>query len=465
MKHRERGSRAIGSGSERDANARMALQKLILVLLVLFGIVTLTCLAAAVYAWISQPPQTIRVTPPASPATIDQVDSRVRKIEQDYEHLRLKLDYAEKQSDLMQHTIAALVWIAAIYAAALGLTAYFNLKQVVEAGKDELNRLADYREMIRAQFPALGEMDSALASILALSSRVLDVRTVDWRSKLFDRLDTDPMAKQRIALAEFAVGAFGFFSLDKVVSYSRQASQVYHHLGRVYGSKYVTDREQGREPLEADRCRSILYFETALTFCHEVAARRAQIKADLGLMYLERSFSLQQEEQCKRQREIAEQHFRNSLEDESNQPSALLAIAWIEKRDHTVREAIQTLTELIKGADPDDEESRRFARKAYFNRACYVCLENAAASQGTNWFHSPLADLSAAKALVPEEEWNDWLKDLDQDTKAGGDLAILFEKVPEELTALKRSPDRASIMQHRNIPNPILSRILKLLRL
>jgi hypothetical protein len=155
------------------------------------------------------------------------------------------------------------------------------------------------------------------------------------------------------------------------------------------------------------------------------------------------------------------------LEDESSQPSALLALAWIEKRDHTVRAAIQTLTKLIKGADPGDEESRRFVRKAYFNRACYVCLENAAAPQGINWLHSPLADLRAAKALVPEEEWENWLKDLDRDTQAGGDLAILMEKVPEALSELKKktSPDGASIMQHRNVPNPILSWILKLLRL
>jgi TolA-binding protein len=114
MKDRRR-----GAGIERDTNVRMAFQKPILIVLVLVGMVTVICLAVAVYAWISQPPLTIWVAPPASPATIDQVDSRVRKIEQDYQQLRLKLDYAEKQLDRMQRTIAALVSIAAIYAAAL----------------------------------------------------------------------------------------------------------------------------------------------------------------------------------------------------------------------------------------------------------------------------------------------------------------------------------------------------------
>lgn len=410
----------------------MAFRRTLALMLLVLGFVALVCVSVAIYAVLSPSPVVIHLEPPPA----DQADARASQAERDYEQIKTKLDYAEKQSSHIQSTVAALVTIAAIYAIALGLAAYINLKQTLETGKEELHRLAEYRESIRAQFPALGEMDNALVSILSRSLAVLRIRTADWRKTLFAGLDETE--KQEVALAEFTAGAFDFFSLDKVATYGQQVSEIYHRLGRFYGSRSVLAAHGPQST--ADLCRSILYFKKALAYTAAAGSQKSGILADLGLMSLEKSYPASlNEEQKKMHRAEAEHWFSDSLAERDQQPVALLALAWIERRDKSIQAAIDRLTRLINTADAADAESRRFVRKAHFNRACYICLEHQTGGHlDGQWLSRAVDDLRNARTLVEAEDWDEWLEQLASNLRE--DLAPIETQAADAVQELKTRP-------------------------
>ena len=419
------------------------------------------------YSWLWPVPQALSLVffPPTSPLTANPaqraeiLEQKLRVLELQVERQKMQLDYAEKQSDRIQRTVGVLVSIGAVFAAALGLTAYFNLKQILESGKDELARLKDFRvdeterltkfredeqnrltkfhEAILSQYPVLGEMDKSLSSILENSRIVLSIRTVDWRQKVYSGLDH--RAKQQVALAELKVATFDFFSLKKVPSYCMQAREVYHSLGRFYGSKYCVAKSAGQNSLE-DLWRSILYFNTALGFADEAKDRRSVIHADLGLMHLERSYLLDDHDLDKQKIRLqAESAFIQSINDSESQPAALGGLAWLQSRGQDKRTAIQvaieTLSTLISKNPSPNHETQRFVRKAHFNRACYRCE---LVSYGDYSYDDVESDLEEAKkySLADEEVWTDFLKDLQINTADGQQLHAFALNKPAGLSSL-----------------------------
>ena len=429
---------------------RMTFDRSVFTILLALVIVAAMLFAVGLNALRTPLLQVNEARPPAqNTVTNENLDQRLRAAEQKYEEIRVKLEYAEKQSDRIQRLVAALVSVASILAAALGVTAYYNLKQTLENGKEELARMKEFRETVRAQFPALENMDHALASILTSSLAVLNLRTEDWRKKLFTGLDDTQ--KQRVALAEIQAGSFDFFSLRKVSAYSKQASEVYQRLGRFYGSKYSVARH--KKWALGDLHRSIVYFETALTYAEESTPRRAEIRSDLGYMRLEVSYLQPDALQQKALRQDAKRRFDESLTDRADLPSALLGLAWIEKRDDSPRQAEKTLDKLIESADVADPESVRFLHKAYFNRACYRAIQERDQPPGTHDLSKVLTDLKSAKALLaelPEEDyWKEWIEDLNRESGSTGDLDAL---PPQEVAGLKeRLSDRKGIVDHKEL--------------
>ncbi|MGA8028916.1 MAG: hypothetical protein WB992_17380 [Bryobacteraceae bacterium] len=226
------------------------------------------------------------------------------------------------------------------------------------------------------------------------------------------------------------------FDYRKVALYRNKVAEINRSFGLFYAGRY-NDAPANNE---SDFQRAVVYLERA----RDEAEPDVSISAngDLGVLFVGRSEIEESESSKASMRRLAESYFALVLERNKTEPKSLLGLAWIQKRDGRLRDAIASATRVIEKREWQEQERIRYLRKAYFNRACYLVLarESGQGTETTANFWSAMQDLHASRVLALKHgQFNDWLIDLERELKASGDLAALQPEYGPKLDEMRRS--------------------------
>ena len=239
--------------------------------------------------------------------------------------------------------------------------------------------------------------------------RSLLVKERDWRHAYKDMSEGQ---RQQILLAESTASGFALFNLNRTAQYARRVSGIYHQLGRFHGSRHVAGLPEDEDSAPAAMPgteylhRSLIYLDWACAEGEEHQSDDPDVYTDLGLMHLETSYLEKDEARQRNTRAKARNHFRRALELNRAQPAASLALAWIERRDDGLSQAIKTLEATVRIVDHSDPDNFRFLRRTYLNRACYRCLILNPTEATRESLGKVLQELQKARGFVAATEWD-----------------------------------------------------------
>ena len=410
--------------------------------------------------------------PNKEPATKENVDEFVRKLNSDldvkYNNLAKAMEAAEKRMSDLQALLAVLAGIGAFLGIAAGVSSYFNFGRLQDDARETVRRVREDLERsqgaarkavddITASYPAIANMNEALGHIVSEIGDQLSV-TDGWDPDLYSRISETK--RQEIAMSETTFAALDFFDYKKVPALSRDAAKIHVALGRFYGSRYVCSTpgtaagSAGRaaEGDDAALHRAIAYAKCALTTSDDAEVRE-KANADLGVFLCWQSETATLEADKEVIRRKARGALQAAREKRKHNPASLLALAWIDRRENSLLEAIRHVTELIDAAAGNKllpEEKTRHLYDAYFNRACYRVLECSAKDtpEKERGFQLALKDLRSARRQAMEQNTTqEWLSDLRRDLKefeSSGDLAPLKRSHWDELQELQQPSQFAS---------------------
>src|SRR6202020_2798874 len=131
---------------------------------------------------VSVPPA---ATKGAKPPT-DAADSTALapELELRYQLLKNQLDNAADNSKQLDRLLTLLLTLTSLYALALGLNSYFGLKQILDAGKEDLGKLRDFlSESRNAVRDKLGEVDIKVGEAVLKA----DTQLADFRAELREK--------------------------------------------------------------------------------------------------------------------------------------------------------------------------------------------------------------------------------------------------------------------------------------
>ena len=176
------------------------------------------------------------------------------------EALKEKLEAYDKRADELERLLTLLLGLSTIYAIALGLSAYQQLKD----STDKLEKLTDkaeekiqgFADKVVTKFPLFADMDIAIGMIMDHLMRSLPV--IDWSDADYRKLKDQE--KQEILFYEKTVASFEYFDLRRTPNVRETTSEIYHGLGNFYGLKYVSEGKKHTD----DRERSRFYLERAI---------------------------------------------------------------------------------------------------------------------------------------------------------------------------------------------------------
>jgi hypothetical protein len=380
------------------------------------------------------------IPPGKEPATKENVDGFVRSLNADldikYNNLTKAMEATEKRMGDLQALLAVLAGVGTALGIAAGVSSYFNFKQLQgEAQKtvDDLN----------ASYPVIARMDGALRRIVnEIGSRVSMFD--GWELGLY--ADLGETTRQEILLSEETLAALDFFDYTRVPALRRGTAAIYVGLGRFYGSRYYCSLTAApADP--ASLHRAIVYFNRALTIGdeHELLDKA---NADLGVFYC---WQAESESDDLKKPEILRKA-RGRLEAarvrRSQNPASLLALAWIDRREDRVPDALRHLKELFEAVGANQvtaEEKTRYLYNAYFNRACYRALDSKAkgADEKKQELDFAIKDLEKAKGQAKTRGiFKEWLADLERELADGKDLALLK---PDHAAEIAKLQDPAAV--------------------
>jgi tetratricopeptide (TPR) repeat protein len=360
------------------------------------------------------------------------------------EILRVKLDYAEKQSDRLQKTIQWLVTISGLYAVILGLYAYFGLNRLVDGAQKEIDKTAktfeEERQRLQEErdrsYPIVTRIERNLSATVEQIERILPAyEERDWVRDLYSDLDAEQ--REQVLMSEASIASFEVLGLGGVSLYSSRVALIYGRLGRFYGSRYAKRRKDGGRDrpdpseFEGDRARAIEYLEKAIA----ADAGKAVLHRDLGVLLAQghKADSLTR----------AESAYRKALSCDPNDPGARFNLATRWMKDHS-QKAADSFRSLARDLEklPDGEAS-----KAKYLWGCFfqlACLDQTPPVETRT--ADALENLRRArKEAMAAHDLKGFLQDLENDLRpeeserAAGDLYLVGVTYPREVEQLRRA--------------------------
>ncbi len=395
-----------------------------------FGGSALACAA-------SPPPK-----PRPSNSPLDQ-----RTLETQYEVLDARTGAASEESKGTFQLLTLLVTLSSLYALALGLNSYFSLKQILDNAEKDSKRatdqvekaieksetqLQDFRDAIRSRYPELANLQRSLQDLIEQTSSALEPKE-DWKKTIYPNLS--PAKRQQVLIAEARLSGLEVFRLGDLQTYSRDVRDIYHALGRFYGSKYAAE---GTRP---DWHRARIYFDIALGIAREVKeASSAGVFSDAGSHFLQPVIGKvplaavsepadPDLDDLPRLRDRAEALFRSSLQLDPLDARALYNLAWIENKKGDARKALELAKRLIAITAWRSGDREWFLGWALYNCACYRAK---AFPENKEELRTALADLEKSKSEMRPEDIGQWKRSFASEP----DLSALRSAFPAAAGAL-----------------------------
>lgn len=362
------------------------------------------------------------------------------------EALKEKLDAYDKRADELEKLISLLLGLSTIYAIALGLSAYQQLKDsadklenltkearskidklpkdldgikakaqhVMERVADKADKdMEDFERRVRDRYPMFADMDQAIRSIMNRLMYLLPV--IDPASIKFKAIISQ--VKEEIFFYEKTVAALECFNLRAVPGLVQTASEIYHGLGNFYGLKYKDEAKSDDEtkPDASTKERSRFYLMRAISYddqntgaLNDLAFFALSIEGNPDLA-------------------LARKYLEESLAIDADQQRAAYDLAWIEQDEKNFPAAEDLLSKALEMKKWQRGPARNLGSIRY-NRACARARQAQAELdpiQRENWANKALADLEETFA-VPQRPYNPetvicFLKDI----QADGDLILL----------------------------------------
>ena len=311
--------------------------------------------------------------------------------------LKDKLEAYDKRADDLEKLLTLLLGVSTIYAIALGLSAYQQLKDSADklevlrqdaqskidqlpgeidsikqsAGKD----IDEFVLKVQSKFPLFADMDIAIREIMDRLMHLLPV--IDWSDEDYEGLN--PQLREEILFYEKTVAAFEYFDLRRVRHLRETASEIYHGLGNFYGLRYGREGKQ-----EADKERSRFYLDRAIRY----NTRNTGALNDRGFL----AANLDVPPDYVKAREV----FTKSFESDGEQQRARYDLAYVEHSEGNYRRAEALLSEALKKKRWQGKLAARHRPSMLYNRACAYARIGESGSETAQkqvWFEKAMADL------------------------------------------------------------------------
>jgi tetratricopeptide (TPR) repeat protein len=339
------------------------------------------------------------------------------------ENLKEKLEAYDKRADELEKLVTLLLGVSTIYAVALSLSAYQQLKDSADKleslkkdAEKEIDRLpddiakirneakADMRDFVvkvESKFPLFADMDIAIRTVMDELISLLPV--IDWSDADYRRLSDQE--RQKIFFYEKTVASLEYFDLRSTRDMRQTTSEIYHGLGNYYGLKYVSDGKVHTE----DREKSRFYLDRAIR--HDRQNTGALNDRAFLALYLDAPPKYAD----------AKQLFSKSLEADSEQQRARYNLAYLEHSDKNYRRAGQLLTEALSMKRWQNKLPARNRNDILYNRGCaYARLGEP---------EEALKDLEEVFS-VRGDYTEELVKQFKQDIQSNGDLFSLASTTP-----------------------------------
>jgi hypothetical protein len=365
--------------------------------------------------------------------------------------LREKLDAYGERADELEKLLTLLLGVSTIYAIALGLSAYQQLKdstdklqaltdkaereigqlpdkledlrkdarnEIQQQLKDSVAELDGFREdaqreierfvaRVETKFPLLADMDISIRTIMDELIRLLPViDSSEWSDRDYQRLTRE--RRQEILFYEKTVAALVYFDLQRADDIRRTVSEIYHGLGNFYGLKYHWEGKQ-----DDDKERARFYLERAIHHDSE----NAGALNDRGYLavYLD-----DPPDEAK-----AKVLFGKSLKADPEQQRARYNLAYIEHAEGNYRRSEELLSEALIMKHWQNGSPARNRDSILYNRACaYARLGE---------LQKAMADLEAVFPAGDDytgTEWTELRTQFREDIRPDKDLHSLARSQP-----------------------------------
>jgi tetratricopeptide (TPR) repeat protein len=347
--------------------------------------------------------------------------------------LKDKLEAYDKRADDLEKLLTLLLGVSTIYAIALGLSAYQQLKDSAEkleglrkeAQKKidqlpgELVRIrelaSDEIEKFAARFLSklflFADMDVAFRGIMYRLMCLLPV--IDWSDE--ENQEISPQIKEEILFYEKTVASFEYFDLRRLRQVRESASEIFHGLGNFYALQYA---REGKQDWHKERAR--FYLDRAIRF----NPKNVGALNDRGFL----ATDLDNPPDFATARDV----FTKSLDADGEQQRALYNLASVEHREENYRRAADLLCQAIEKKRWQEKLPARHRDSILYNRACaYVRLGVGDAARKPTWFDEAVADLAKVFPSDGLMEAETLLgKNFKNDIKPGEDLHALTIEDP-----------------------------------
>jgi tetratricopeptide (TPR) repeat protein len=354
------------------------------------------------------------------------------------EAMKEKLEAYDKRADELEKLLELLLGVSTIYAVALGLSAYQQLKdsadKLEDLSKDAQKKIDElpaeietikksakvnfdeFVIMVKSRFPLFADMDYAIREIMDRLMLLLPV--IDWSDENYRTLSAQ--LKEEILFYEKTVAALECFDLRGTRHIQQTISEIYHGLGNFYGLRYASVNKRSKD--SADKLKSLR--EAAEKEIHEpdiaipeIAHRLLNLPPavywgdedkERARFYLDRSIHHNPENSgAYNDRgflaanlddppdyQTARAVFSKSLAVDAEQQRARYNLAYIEHAAKNYGRSVELLTEALEKKWWQGKLAPRHRPSILYNRACgYARLGESDTAQRQAWFSKAVADL------------------------------------------------------------------------
>lgn len=385
-----------------------------ILLLVLAGVSLATVVVTSRFWW-----QQELNGPPASSTTLSELDE--------------KLQTLDERADELEKLVTLLLGVSTIYAIALALNAYQQMKdskveirQQLKESKEEIDKFVT---KVERKYPLFANMNTAFGDIMEHLMELLPA--IDWSEGDYNNLTEHQ--KQEILFYEKTVASFEYFNFRRSPRACKTVSEIYHGLGNFYGLKYEAE---GKLRFE-DKERSRFYLDRAIDY----DGKNVGALNDRGFL----AMSLDKPPACAKAREV----FTKSLETDEGQQRALYDLACVEMEEKAYDKAVDLLTQALEKDHWQAKLPPRHLPSIYYNRACsYARLGDSNRTRKTDLYEKAVQDLEEAFSPGAGKA-KELPSSFDTDIRQNGDLYLLtqetrwskkIEEIRSRLTSKQNPP-------------------------
>jgi tetratricopeptide (TPR) repeat protein len=315
--------------------------------------------------------------------------------------LKERLDLYAKRADDIEHLLSVLLAISTVYAIALGVNAYAQLKESsakMEKLTDSMTHDAEKtKSEILQIFPIFDGID---IQITAIMSHLLDLLPrIDIAQKKY--ADLTPEQREAVRYYEQSIAATEIFNMRP---FAEKRSGIYHGLGNFYALRFVGENRTDNESLQ----RCLFYLGKAIALDPKnIAALNDRAYVALRIYATENY-------------EEARRFFELSRQADPEQQRALYNLSWIYHKQGDFTTSINLATEALNvGKWQMSKETARIS-DIYYHRACSFARRDGLRS-GNKRFEATLDDLQQVLSNTATD-WPSILKSFRKDLQTGEDL-------------------------------------------